>query len=244
MKDKAIKISSLLSILMIWYIIYLIVDHPLLMPSFLDVGKAFITMFSSNDVLIAFSHSLFRLIVSLALSSGLGIIFGFLSAKHEGVALWFKPYVTIIKTVPVISAIIILYVIFGFQIAPYVITFLMIFPLFYQATYQGIKQISKDMMDVYHLETDDWYLCLRWVYLPNIKDYLLLASYQSFGLGLKVLVTSEFITQTKTSIGKLLYDAKVYLNYDMVFAITIGLIGITLLVEWLAEKYKKQLGDE
>lgn len=244
MRDKAIKISSFLSILMIWYIIYLIIDHPLLMPSILDVGKAFIKMFQSNDVLIAFSHSLFRLIVSLGVSSGLGIMLGFLSAKHEVVQLWIKPYITIIKTIPVISAIIILYVVFGFQIAPYVITFLMIFPLFYQATYQGVKQTSKDMMDVYHLESDDWYLCLRWVYLPNIKDYLMLAAYQSFGLGLKVLVTSEFITQTRTSVGKILYDAKVYLNYDMVFAITIALIGITLIIEWFAEKYKKQIGDE
>ncbi len=244
MKNLSIKISSILSILMIWYVVYLVIDHPLLMPSFIDVGKAFIKMFQSKIYLLAFGHSIFRLFVSLLISSMLGIIVGFLSAKYDLLQTWIKPYITIIKTIPVISAIIIMYVIFGFQIAPYVITFLMIFPLFYQATYQGIKHISKDMMDVYHLETSDWYLCLRFVYLPNIRDYLLLAFYQSFGLGFKVLVTSEFISQTRQSIGKLLYEAKVNLNYDIVFALTIFLILMTLCVEWFADRYKKRLGDE
>jgi NitT/TauT family transport system permease protein len=244
MKNFSVKISSVLSILIIWYLVYIVIDHPLLMPSFLDVSKSFISMFKNGVYLVAFGHSIFRLVVSLSVSSLLGILFGFITARYDLLHEWMKPYVTIIKTIPVISAIIIMYVIFGFQIAPYAITFLMIFPLFYQATYQGIKAISKDMMDVYHLETSDWYLGLRFVYLPNIRNYLLLAFYQSFGLGFKVLVTSEFITQTKNSIGKLLYEARVNLNYDIVFALTLFLIIITLGVEWFANRYKNRLSDE
>ncbi len=243
MKNISIKISSILTILIIWYMVYLIIDHPLIMPSVLDVFKAFFKMFSDKLYLTAIGFSLTRLATSLFISSLLGITFGFLSAKYQLLQEWLKPYIIIIKTIPVISAIIILYVIFGFVIAPYVITFLMIFPIFYQATYQGIKAISHDMMDVYHMETSDWFLGLRFVYIPNIKDYLLLAFYQSFGLGFKVLVTSEFITQTNRSIGKLLYEAKVHLSYDIVFALTLFLIFITITIEWLADKLKKQLSD-
>jgi ABC-type nitrate/sulfonate/bicarbonate transport system permease component len=56
-----------------------------------------------------------------------------------------------------------------------------------------------------------------------------------------VLVTSEYITQTQNSIGKLLYQAKVNLQYDYVFAITILLIIITVLVEVFMTSFKKKM---
>jgi NitT/TauT family transport system permease protein len=134
-----------------------------------------------------------------------------------------------------------MYILVGYQIAPFIITFFMIFPIFYQATYQGIKAINQDLLDVYHLEMENRYLEIKYVYLQNIKDFLILASYQSFGLGFKVLVTSEFITQTQNSIGRLLYQAKVNLAYDYVFAITILLIIITVIVEMFMSSFKKKM---
>ncbi|BCR36448.1 ABC transporter permease [Mariniplasma anaerobium] len=241
MKNLSIKISSILSLVLLWYIIYLIVDHPLLIPPISKVIETFFKMLIESSFLNALWHTAFRLIISLLISSVCGISLGYLSAKNKSVELVLRPHVTILKTIPVISVIIIMYILVGYQIAPYVITFFMIFPIFYQATYQGIKAINQDLLDVYHLEMENRYLEFKYVYLQNIKDYLILASYQSFGLGFKVLVTSEFITQTQNSIGKLLYQAKVNLAYDYVFAITILLIIITVLVEVFMSSFKKKM---
>lgn len=241
MKNLSIKISSILSLVFIWYIIYLIVDHPLLIPPISKVIETFFKMLIESSFLNALWHTAFRLIISLLVSSVCGISLGYLSAKNKSVELILRPHVTILKTIPVISVIIIMYILVGYQIAPYIITFFMIFPIFYQATYQGIKAINQDLLDVYHLEMENRYLEIKYVYLQNIKDFLILASYQSFGLGFKVLVTSEFITQTQNSIGRLLYQAKVNLQYDSVFAITILLIIITVLVEVFMSSFKKKM---
>jgi NitT/TauT family transport system permease protein len=241
MKNLSIKISSVLSIVFLWYIIYLIVDHPLLIPPISKVIETFFKMLIESSFLNALWHTAFRLIISLLVSSICGISLGYLSAKNKSVELVLRPHVTILKTIPVISVIIIMYILVGYQIAPYIITFFMIFPIFYQATYQGIKAINQDLLDVYHLEMENRYLEIKYVYLNNIKDFLILASYQSFGLGFKVLVTSEYITQTQHSIGKLLYQAKVNLQYDYVFAITILLIIITVLVEVFMTSFKKKM---
>lgn len=241
MKNLSIKISSILSIVFLWYIIYLIVDHPLLIPPISKVIETFFKMLIESSFINALWHTAFRLIISLLISSICGISLGYLSAKNKSVELVLRPHVTILKTIPVISVIIIMYILVGYQIAPYIITFFMIFPIFYQATYQGIKAINQDLLDVYHLEMENRYLEIKYVYLHNIKDFLILASYQSFGLGFKVLVTSEYITQTQHSIGKLLYQAKVNLQYDYVFAITILLIIITVLVEVFMTSFKKKM---
>lgn len=244
MKNLTIKISSVLSILFIWYLIYIIVDHPLLIPSISTVITTFFKMLIDFSFLNAFWHTAIRLIVSLVISSICGILIGYFAAKSKSLELLLRPHVTILKTIPVISVIIIIYILFDFKIAPYLITFFMIFPIFYQATYQGIKAIDQDLLDVYHLEMDHWYLEIKYVYLGNIRNYLILACYQSFGLGFKVLVTSEFITQTRYSIGQLLYQAKTNLAYDLVFAITIVLIIITVLVEVFMTKFKKKMLED
>lgn len=244
MKNLSIKISSILSIVFLWYIIYLIVDHPLLIPSIGTVFQTFFKMLLESNFLIALVNTLFRLVLSLVVSAFFGILLGYFSAKNKTVEMFLKPHVTILKTIPVISIIIIMYILVGFQFAPYIITFFMIFPIFYQATYQGIKAINQDLLDVYHLEMENRYLEIKYVYLQNIKDYLILACFQSFGLGFKVLVTSEYITQTNRSIGKLLYQAKVNLAYDYVFAITVLLVIITVLVEVFMTKFKKKMLDD
>jgi NitT/TauT family transport system permease protein len=238
MKKGLIKTSSIMFIFLIWLIIYEVVSHPLLVPSFSQVLHAWIEMLSHKIYITSFASSFFRLFVSIFFSSLFGICLGILAARFSNVETWIKPYVTILKTVPIISIIIILYILFGYVYAPYIIVFLMVFPLFYQATYQGILGIDQSYLDVFHLETDELGLSVKHVYLPFIRDHVILALYQSFGLGFKVLVTSEFITQTTTSIGNLLYQAKTNLRYDLVFSITIVMILITVAFEVILKYYK------
>lgn len=238
MKKGLIKTSSIMFIFLIWLIIYEVVSHPLLVPSFSQVLHAWIEMLSHKIYITSFASSFFRLFVSIFFSSLFGICLGILAARFSNVETWIKPYVTILKTVPIISIIIILYILFGYVYAPFIIVFLMVFPLFYQATYQGILGIDQSYLDVFHLETDELGLSVKHVYLPFIRDHVILALYQSFGLGFKVLVTSEFITQTNTSIGNLLYQAKTNLRYDLVFSITIVMILITVAFEVILKYYK------
>jgi NitT/TauT family transport system permease protein len=63
---------------------------------------------------------------------------------------------------------------------------------------------------------------------------------QSAGLGIKVLVMAEFLAQTRNSIGNQLYLAKVNLEYDRVFAWTILLIIIAVILEFLIEYYVRK----
>lgn len=238
MKKGLIKTSSIIFIFLIWFIIYEVVNHPLLVPSISQVLKALVEIFSQKLYIISFASSFFRLFISIFFSSLFGVLLGILSARFSHIETWIKPYVIILKTIPIISIIIILYILFGYTYAPYIIVFLMVFPLFYQATYQGILGIDQSYLDVFHLEADELGLSVKHVYLPFIRNHIILALYQSFGLGFKVLVTSEFITQTRTSIGNLLYQAKTNLRYDLVFSITIVMILITVAFELILKYYK------
>ncbi|MDY0294398.1 MAG: ABC transporter permease subunit [Acholeplasmataceae bacterium] len=238
-------LSSLLSLIFIWYLLYLIVDHHLILPSPLDVLFTLWRLAGKGSSYVIIGLSLFRLILSVLASAITGIILGTLAGLNQKASWIMHPYVTILRTIPVISIVVILLIVLGFSITPYVITFFMVFPIIYQAAEQGIKNIDQSYIDVYKLEAQDIKLSFRYLYYPLMRPYLLLSFLQSFGLGLKVLVMAEYLAQTKNSIGDALYMAKTNLDYASVFAWTIILILLSLCLElWIGYYRRKSLMDE
>lgn len=240
MKKTIWMTSSIFTLFLIWVIAYEAINHPIILPSPISVLNATFSIFTHQDTLYAILMTCIRLIVAISLSSVLGIALGILSGFKHQVATFLKPYVTILRTIPVISIVVILLILFGFDYTPYIITFLMVFPIIYSSVLEGIHQMDSELLDVYHLEEHDFKLGLKLVYFPMIKKYILLSFLQSFGLGIKVLVMAEFLSQTKHSIGNQIFLAKVNLTYDKVFAWTIILILLSVLLEYLIHRYQKR----
>jgi len=221
-----------------WVIAGVIVDNPLLLPRFEDVMAAFFRIFVDLDSLSVILHTMLRLLLGLLIASVIGFLLGVIAGFKKNFATFFNPVVTVLRTIPVISITVILLIICGFKITPYVITFMMIFPLIYQGTYGAIIGIEPELIDVYRLEDNNFFTGLFHCYLPLISRDIRTSLLQSLGLGIKVLVMAEYLAQTRDSIGNQLYLAKVNLNYDEVFAWTLLLILMALLFEQLIHHYK------
>ncbi|MDO9629480.1 MAG: hypothetical protein Q7I99_06235, partial [Acholeplasmataceae bacterium] len=99
--------SSLFILFMIWVITYQTIDHQLIMPSPKSVFLSLFDLITNLKSLSIIGMSIFRLILSITLSTVLGIILGMLSGLHQKISWIMKPYVTILRTIPVISIIVI-----------------------------------------------------------------------------------------------------------------------------------------
>ncbi|XFA98301.1 ABC transporter permease [Candidatus Izemoplasma sp. B36] len=238
MKKTGLTILSIFFIFLVWVIAGAIVDNSLLLPKPIDVIVAFGKIFIETDSLSVILFTILRLLVGVLIASIFGLLLGVLAGFKNSFATFFNPLVTILRTVPVISITVILLIIFGFSLTPYIITFLMLFPLIYQGTYGAITNIDSELIDVYKLEDDNFWSGLMHCYFPLISKNIRTSLLQSLGLGIKVLVMAEYLSQTKNSIGNQLYLAKVNLLYDEVFAWTFLLIFIALLFELLINHYK------
>ncbi|TNF07991.1 MAG: ABC transporter permease subunit [Bacillota bacterium] len=244
MKKMRIYIISIISLLFLWFLLYLVIDHSLVLPSPIDVFEKFFSMLLQSKTYLLTLLSGFRLLISIFISAVLGVLFALLSYFYAHIKLFMKPYVTILRTIPVISIVVILLIILGFTWTPYVITFFMVFPIIYQGTLHGLESINTELIDVIKLEQRHLLPMIFGFYLPQIKASIFLAFLQSFGLGLKVLVMAEYLAQTKNSIGNELYLAKVNLLYDEVFAWTIILIVISVIIEYFIQKKMKQIHSD
>ncbi|MCK7487895.1 MAG: ABC transporter permease subunit [Bacillus subtilis] len=218
-------------VFLVWLIASLWVDQDLVLPSPIQVGAAIVGLVGTRVSLMAIFASLGRLAIALTTSFVLGTFIGFLAGFRKGIQVIASPLATIFRTIPVVSIIVIVLMFFGFRFAPYVITFLMLFPISYQAALEGVSRVDSELVDVYKLEDHHFGRMLLHCYLPLMAGYLRTAMLQSAGLGVKVLVMAEYLAQTPDSIGNRLYLAKAMLEYDQVFAWTIVLIVIALLIE-------------
>jgi NitT/TauT family transport system permease protein len=240
MKKTTIYTTSILILFLFWLFFYVWMNQPLLMPSPIAVLVSIFDIITTSTTLIALISTLVRLMFAIGVAVVLGMIFGVIGSRYEHLSLFFRPYITILRTIPVISFVVIVLIVFGFGMTPYIITFLMIFPIIYQAIHDGIKGIDKAYLDVYKLEDDHIISAVRHCYFPLIKDHITTALLQSAGLGIKVLVMAEYLAQTPNAIGQQIYLSRVNLNYNAVFGWTIILIFIALSIETLVIRYQKK----
>ena len=232
---------SVIFLLLLWYSFSLAIDNPYVLPNPVSVMIRFFRLLFETETYLVIFTTLYRLLIAFTVSVILGIIFGLLSGNYSFIAEFLKPLVSISRTLPVASIIIIILIIFGNQFSLYLITFLMIFPLIYEATKDGILNIPEDLNNNIALETHHLLVIMIKIQLPLAFSHLKTALFQGLGLGFKVIVMAEFISQTTRGIGKELYSGSISINYELVFAWTLIIIILVLIFELLLNKIKKYI---
>lgn len=246
MRKNSIAVShtlstlSVLLVLIVWQIYAIRVNNPYLMPDPIKVFGEFFKLLSTGDTYVIIFTTLLRLIISIMIATFFGTFLGLISGVRYQLEAFLNPIITSLRTLPVISIIVIVLILYGNTLSLYIVSFLLLFPLIYQSQLDGIKNIDSLLLDVLRLECEkcSWQ-AVRMVLFPLGLPHLRTGVIQSAGLGIKVLVVAEFIAQTKVSIGRELYFSRINLEYAQVFAWTMILIIIVVTIEHFVNRYLK-----
>ena len=71
------------------------------------------------------------------------------------------------------------------------------------------------------------------VYLPMMAGYLRQAYVNAVGMGLKLVVSTEYLVQTRNSLGKAIYSSSYFNEYENIYAYALVMILLVLLVSGL-----------
>lgn len=242
-KKSSLYLSSIITLILIIYLVYFLVGNNVIFPSPIEVVKAFLGLFRDLDTYVVIGYTFLRLIIVIGLSFLIGSILGILASKFEGCYLFLKPIMNILRTVPVVAVVVIILMLIGKVVTPYIICFLVLVPLIYENFYAGIKSLDKDLMEVWTLESSFNFKVIKRIIMPLAKPFISASFNQSVGLGLKVLVMAEFICYTPNSIGRKLTLEANYLRYDNVFAWTLFLFIFVLVIESIVKLVFKDRKD-
>lgn len=181
----------------------------------------------------------YKTVVVSVLRIGLGFGIGFLLAVLLAVGSnrfplleeLLSPMVSLLKTVPMASVVVLLLIWWGTVALSTVVSMLVVFPICYIQMLEGMKHLDRElfeMAEVFHIPFAGR---LFYLYNPALKPYLFGSLKTALGMSWKSGVAAEIIGMVDTSVGGQLYLSKVYLDTVGVFAWTCCVMIISYLFE-------------
>ncbi|MBE6694613.1 MAG: ABC transporter permease subunit [Ruminococcaceae bacterium] len=217
--------------LAVWFLAAQATGEELLLPSPLTVAERMGQLVTTSEFWRITSESLLRIIYGILLGVALGVVMGFITVAIPFLYKLFRPLLTVIRATPVASFIILAIIWIGRDSLPTFISALMVVPIVWGNMYEGINTVDAQLLEVARVYDFSPVKKIKRLYLPHIVPYFSAALKTSIGLAWKAGIAAEILTHTPISIGKMLSDAKTYLETTDLFAWTLTVIILSLLLE-------------
>ena len=216
-----------------WEILSLIINREIYLPSPHATFSALLALLAEKESYITIFYSTYRTLTGFLISCVFGIILGYICAINKFFYNLLYPLVGVIRTIPVMSIIIIAIFWFRDSNVPIFVAFLMCFPIIWTNTVTGIDSTDVKLLQMCGIYKISKVRVIKSVYFYSALPYIKAAMISALGIGWKVTSAAEVLSLPKYSIGGFLYDSKVYLEIPSLFAWTIIIVLLSFIFESL-----------
>lgn len=217
----------------VWALLAWLVSSPLLLPGPWAVARRLAELVTEGGFWRVTAVSLARILCGVACAVVLGAALAALTCRFRLLRALLSPLLTIIKSTPVASFILLVLIWVGRDILPSVIVLLMALPVVWANVSAGIENTDPQLLEMARVYRFPAGRTVRRVYVPSVMPYFLSACRTAIGLGWKAGVAAEVLTVPNDAIGRMLYESKLYLETVDLFAWTVVVIICSLIIEKL-----------
>ena len=228
---RAERLCAVIISVIIWQIAAVCLNSTLLLATPVRVAQELCRLVLEPGFWSTIWFSLLRIVVGYLAALTLGCLLATLAARFRMLESLFWPVMSVIKSTPVASFIILCLIAMSSKNLSVFISFLMVLPIVYTNVLQGLLATDRKLMEMAGVFKMSWFTQLLYIYLPQVKPYLISACSLSLGIAWKSGVAAEVIGIPDGSIGERLYQAKVYLNSPELFAWTVVVIAVSIAFE-------------
>lgn len=205
---------------------------PLLFPSPLSVFKTLGELLKTKEFYIVTTNSIGNILIGTLSAILCASVLAVITSRIRFVRDLIHPVMAVVKATPVASFIILILLFLGPIKVPAFITFLIVLPIVWTNLDQGIQSIDPQLAEVAKVYRFTLLKRLRLLLLPSIKPYFLSACKTAIGLAWKAGVAAEIIAMPKETIGTKIGEAKLYIMSAEMFAWTLTVVLLSLLIEF------------
>ncbi|MBN2548401.1 MAG: ABC transporter permease [Anaerolineales bacterium] len=231
---------GVLAIAALWQLLAWLMRQPIL-PSPINVGQALVNELWEGDLASHFLTSLWRVLVSTALSIALAAPAGLVLGQSRRLNNLFTPIIYLLYPIPKVVLVPIVLLFFGIGNLPKIILIFLI--LFFQILVlvrdQAASIRPEQIQSVRSLGAGRRAL-FRFVYLPASIPGILTALRQSVGTAVAVLYVAELFATQKGLGYYIYYNGSTLFNYPAMYAgiVALSLMGLGLYfsVDWLERR--------
>ena len=165
MKKKLLIVAGWLAA---WQLLSLLVHNPILMAGPAETLQALAELAVTVEFGESLAFSFLRIVGGFLTGSAAGILLAYLADRKKLLGEILSPLVTVLKSVPVASFIILALIWFGSGALSFIISFLVVFPILYLNTQQGLQSLDEkllEMAEVFHIPSASR---LKYIVLPGV----------------------------------------------------------------------------
>ena len=202
----------------------------LVFPGVDEILKAFFRLLGEGRTYLLIWTTMKHLIASMAVSTVVGVAMGMAMGMIPFVRKLLQPLMILLRSMPMVILIVITMVAAPYSVVPVLASSIILIPMIAEAACEGCLRIDKELIDVYRMNAGFNARVMVHVYLPLMAGYLRQAYVNAVGMGVKLAVSTEYLVQTRDSLGKAVYSSSYFYEYQDIYAYALVMILLVLLV--------------
>ncbi len=233
--------TTLLSVILyvaVWKLLSFLIDREIILPSPETVLGQVLGLLVKGDVLRQILPTVARGLGGFALSLLAGVCFGLAAGRSDRFRWFLNPLIISIRSIPVLSLILLAIIWFRTELVPVFICFLVVFPIITGSVTTGVKQVDPELLEMASIYRKTKREKLKAIYLPSILPYVSSGISSGLGLTWKSVVAAEVLSMPTRGMGTAMQTAQMQLDTAILFAWTVLIVllsaffdGIVLFLE-------------
>jgi len=220
--------------LAVWQAIAMAVGHPIIVASPAQVLRALYGLVTTSTFWGVAWATFWHIGIGFLLAISLGTGLAYLASLHRYVDALLAPPIRAMRSVPVVSFIILLLIWGGSSWLALIVSALMVLPVAFDNIFEGLRVVPAELKEMARVFRVSPWRTFRAVTAPALWPYLIAACRVGVGLAWKSGISAEVIGLPSGTIGERLNLAKLYLATGDLFAWTVVIVVLGIGTEKLA----------
>lgn len=218
------KTGIILFWLLIWQLVSAAINQPIVLTGPLEVARALFVLVPEGEFWLTVGMTLMKIFAGFLCALAGGFVLGIFSWRYQWLRDFLAPVMSLMKSIPVASFVILALIWIGSKNLSVLISFLVAAPMIYVHVLAGISSTDSGLMEMSAVFCMSFWNKCRYIYWSGLKSHLSEGIRVTVGLCWKSGVAAEVIGVPDHSIGEKLYMAKIYLSTDELLAWTLVVI--------------------
>lgn len=217
--------------LVVWELLDHVVDNRLVLAGPIRTLQALADQVVMPNFWMIVGASFGRIALGFLLSFAVGFLLALVACRVRLFRDFVDPIISLLRTIPVASFIILLLIWVGNQALTVFLAFFIVLPLIYTNMVTGFESVDKQMLEMARVYGLSKWRTFLYVYRSAFMPFLLSSTKISLGMTWKSGIMAEVLATPKPSIGKEMATARTFLDTPDLLAWTVVVMVASVLFE-------------
>ena len=226
-----------------WAVVAKMEDNHFIVPTVSQTIKEFFALFGQKIFYRALGLTALRSLIAFVLSFFLSAVLAYFANKSKTAEKLILPFIAFTRALPTIAIAWLLVFWTNSQIAPVVITMLVVMPTSYTHVKGALDSIDRTTIEAGKVDGAGWLKLFLTIELPQIAPDICSITGSGLALNLKLMVAAEVLGSTVKSLGSMINMTYYGFEVAQTLALTVVVLLLGLVLEFIFNALSKKAGD-